>query len=506
MKRKNKFLLFITSTFLFINVLLLFTNIWVYDNFGNVKIQEILFTLLSPTSGTDTSLIYSYILKALIPSILFIFIFILFVLIARKKLKYTFFKIMKITGSIFIIFTLILNIFYINNRYDIIDYLSYKNQKTTIYNKKRIKKKNTSEYIGDSSIIYQNPQDIQITDENSNNLIYIYLESIENSFMDKDNGGIKDVNCLPELTQLAKDNISFSNTDQLGGALPFTGTTWTIASMTAQLTGLPLKVDVANDMDQQNQFMPGAKTLGDFLHEQGYTQELMIGSQKEFAGTDKLFLQHGYDTIYDYDDLKNMYSYQKNNVNKWGFNDYQLFEFAKEELTKLSSMDNKFNLTLATIDCHTPSGFICSQCPNTYSNKYENVYACQSKQVSNFIEWCQSQEWFSNTTIVLVGDHPTMAQSYIKDIPDTYQRTTYNCFINSKEQPGKIKNRQFTHMDMYPTTLAAMGFKIYGNKLGLGTNLFSKLPTVIEKYGIDYINEEVQKSSEYLDKNIYQFN
>ena len=163
--------------------------------------------------------------------------------------------------------TLLLNVFYTNSRYDIINYLNYKNQKTTIYNKKKAKTKKTSEYIGDSSIIYQNPQDIQITSESSNNLIYIYLESIENSFMDTENGGIKDVNCLPELTQLAKENISFSNTDKLGGALPFTGTTWTIASMTAQLTGLPLKVDVANDMDQQDAFMPGAKTLSDFLHE-----------------------------------------------------------------------------------------------------------------------------------------------------------------------------------------------------------------------------------------------
>ena len=31
---------------------------------------------------------------------------------------------------------------------------------------------------------------------------------------------------------------------------------------------------------------------GDILNENGYIQELMIGSQKEFAGTDKLFLQH----------------------------------------------------------------------------------------------------------------------------------------------------------------------------------------------------------------------
>lgn len=35
-------------------------------------------------------------------------------------------------------------------------------------------------------------------------------------------------------------------------------------------------------------------------------------------------------------------------------------------------------------------------------------------------------------------------------------------------------------MDMYPTTLAAMGFNIEGNKLALGTNLFSELPTIIE--------------------------
>ena len=140
-----------------------------------------------------------------------------------------------------------ISIKYVNNKVkedkflDIINYLNYKNQKTTIYNKKKAKTKKLSEYIGDSSIIYQNPQDIQIT-ESSNNLIYIYLESIENSFIDTENGGIKDVNCLPELTQLAKENISFSNTDKLGGAFPFTGTTWTIASMTAQLTGLPLKV------------------------------------------------------------------------------------------------------------------------------------------------------------------------------------------------------------------------------------------------------------------------
>lgn len=59
---------------------------------------------------------------------------------------------------------------------------------------------------------------------------------------------------------------------------------------------------------------------------------------------------------------------------------------------------------------------------------------------------------------------------------------------------------------MFPTTLAALGFNIDGNKLGLGTNLFCTLPTTIEKYGQGYIENEVQKSSSFMDENIYKFN
>ena len=255
-------------------------------------------------------------------------------------------------------------------------------------------------------------------------------------------------------------------------------------------------------------FLPLIKTsqkFRDILNENGYIQELMIGSQKEFAGTDKFFLQHGFDKICDINSLKQEYSFKSNELNQWGLDDYKLFELAKNEITQLAQT-GKFNFTMATIDCHMPKGFLCKYCPNTYENRYENIYACQSKLINSFIDWCKSQSWYENTTIVLVGDHPTMAQKYVNDVPSTYQRTTYNCFINSKSNTSHIKNRQFTHMDMYPTTLAAMGFNIEGNKLALGTNLFSELPTIIEKYGQDYINEEVQKSSEYLDKNIYQFN
>ena len=313
---------------------------------------------------------------------------------------------------------------------------------------------------------------------------------------------------IPELTEIAQTNEDFSGADpKLNGGYSLAGTTWTMGAMFAQTSGLPLNISIsANDMDTQDSFFPGVTTLGDILSDAGYTQTLLIGSEAQFGGRKLYFQEHGNYEMEDYS-----YAIENGLIPSdykvwWGYEDQKLFEFAKEKLLQLSQGDEPFNLTMLTVDTHFEDGYVCEQCPTEYDTQYSNVMACSSRQVGEFLKWIQQQDFYENTTIVLVGDHPTMAQQYVNDVPSDYQRTTYNCFINSKVTTDQIKNRQFTHMDMYPTTLAAMGFNIEGNKLALGTNLFSELPTIIEKYGQDYINEEVQKSSEYLDKNIYQFN
>ena len=48
---------------------------------------------------------------------------------------------------------------------------------------------------------------------------------------------------------------------------------------------------------------------------------------------------------------------------------------------------------------------------------------------------------------------------------------------------------------MYPTTLAAMGVTIPGDRLGLGTNLFSSTSTLAEIYGMDDLNTELLRDS-----------
>ena len=57
-------------------------------------------------------------------------------------------------------------------------------------------------------------------------------------------------------------------------------------------------------------------------------------------------------------------------------------------------------------------------------------------------------------------------------------------------------------MDLYPTTLAALGANIEENKLGLVTNLFSSEKTLIEKYGVEYVNNELMKVSRFYNNNI----
>jgi phosphoglycerol transferase len=57
-------------------------------------------------------------------------------------------------------------------------------------------------------------------------------------------------------------------------------------------------------------------------------------------------------------------------------------------------------------------------------------------------------------------------------------------------------------MDLFPSTLAAMGCTIEGERLGLGTNLFSAQDTLAERMGLLALNKEISKRSEYYNESL----
>jgi phosphoglycerol transferase len=350
--------------------------------------------------------------------------------------------------------------------------------------------------------------------EKKKNLVYIYLESMENTVASHASGGQAKKSLIPELETLALDpnNTSFSNLPNgLGGALPATGTTWTVGGMVAQSSGLPLKTSILgqdhNAMGVYKQFLPGATTLGDILKKEGYNQTFIMGSESSFGGRDKLLSQHGNYLIKDLPYAKQHKLIDPDYGVWWGYEDKKLFSFAKDELSRLSKLNTPFNVQLLTADTHFTDGYLDPTCPTPYQNQYDNVWACSSKQVSDFISWIQSQPFAKDTVIIVSGDHLGMQTSYYDalTIDPNYQRTIYNVFINSNTTPTEPKQRLFSTFDMFPSTLAAMGVTIKGDRLGLGTNLFSSQPTLIEKYGsLNVLNDELGKYSEYYEKNIFR--
>ena len=85
------------------------------------------------------------------------------------------------------------------------------------------------------------------------------------------------------------------------------------------------------------------------------------------------------------------------------------------------------------------------------------------------------------------------------DIDDSYTRTTYNLFINPAVTPVNTKNRSFSSLDMFPSTLSAIGVKIKGDRLGLGTDLFSATPTLCEEMGEAEYKKQLEQDSKFYD-------
>ncbi len=357
-----------------------------------------------------------------------------------------------------------------------------------------------SEFIEDH---YVDPNSVELTfPEQKRNLIYIFLESMETTFAETEVGGPIYENFIPELYTLAQENVNFSNDDGFGGALSFSGTTWTAAAMVTQTSGLNVQVPLdAEYFGGENGYMPGVTSLGEILEAQGYNQTLLVGSDAEFGGRDAYFTEHGNYNIVDLNTLKERGWLRQDYRKWWGFEDDKLFAVAKLELEALAEQGEPFNFTMLTCDTHFPDGYRCRECENEYPERYPTVMRCSSRMVWEFVEWIKEQPFYENTTIVISGDHLTMDPDFMEGADESYVRTVYNCIINPAVEPVNEKNREFGTFDMFPTTLAAMGVQIEGERLGLGTNLFSDKKTLAEIYGFETLDWELQKRSEFYNVN-----
>jgi phosphoglycerol transferase len=382
------------------------------------------------------------------------------------------------------------------SHFNVIPYLKQRLDTTRIYEK-----------------YYVDPKTAKVTfPEKKRNLIYIYLESMENSYTTPEYGGVSEFNLIPELTELSVkyENFGDRGSKILHGPTPVSQNAWTMASLVGQTCGIPINFGFDSVIMQEgvSEYLPGAFNLGDMLKREGYNLCYLIGSDAYFAAADVFMRTHGNYEIRDYGYYHDNGLIPADYRVWWGFEDHKVFEFAKDYLKEASASDQPFALTLMTMDTHFTDGYKCEYCKNTYTSKYSNVIACSSRQVSAFVEWVQGQPFYENTTIVVVGDHPTMDTAYYDRLEYSskdYIRRNYIAVINAAVENPCDFARQYQVIDMYPTTVAALGAIIEGDRLGLGTNLYSAKPTLYEELGKDYFDKEIMKNSSFYNKKLAGF-
>lgn len=468
----------------FFSVLISTSVHWGLSQFANLKMDEIVYELTAPLEGTGNGMVGDYLIKCLVPAVAAAVIFAVLVHILRNSSGIT--RIRRAVLAAGLVLLLVPSVYFIN-KVKMVSYI--RNQFSN------------SDFIKEH---YADPSSVKISfPDKKRNLILIYLESMETAFSDKEHGGGTDINYIPELTQLAIENEDFSgDSEQLNGGYSMPGTTWTIAGMYATTSGLPLRMAVDdNSMSSQESFFPNLTTMGDILEKEGYRQVFVLGSNVVFGGRKVYLKDHGNFEFRDYPYAQETGWIPEDYKVFWGYEDEKLFEFSKETLQELAGGDEPFHLMMLTVDTHMPEGYQCELCDGTYDLPYANSLSCSDKQTAAFIRWVQQQDFYKDTTIVLTGDHPTMAKKIADDVSEDYIRKTYTCIINPAVTPADPSSRRvFTTFDLFPTTLAALGARIRGEKLGLGTNLFSGEATLSEEVGYEQEASELSKNSEYLKK------
>ena len=502
MKRSIKIL----RKILFVLLTILFFSVRYYRKYWNVDFAMALYQMSSPLKGTNPQYFIQYFQTAIIPSLVFVISWnlvwksILYIVgnngiyininILSHRWRWLFRnKWIHLSRTIISLMMAILGVFYIFTNAYVSGMFSF------MYNYSH-----ATEFFEDYYIL---PEDTQVTfPDHKKNLLLIYMESMETTYMSTDVGGGKPQNYIPEFTSLAHHNINFSNSDKLGGALPSKLTGWTMAALLGTSCGIPFKLPIGeNDANIYSKFLPGVVGLGDILSQNGYHNYFLCGSDASFAGRSNFYEQHRDYIIYDYEYAINQGKEDEKDRTYWGYDDERLYEYAKEYLNEIGTKEEPFNFTMLTVDTHHPDGYVCDLCGDEYEEQYANVLACSSRQIDDFISWVENQSWYENTTVVIIGDHLSMNTDFWNDIGD-YQRCIYNCFINTDKSSEtlNIHNRIFSNMDFFPTILSAMSIDIEGDRLGLGTNLFSQEATLYEVLGKDYVDKQLDGYSKYYDE------
>jgi phosphoglycerol transferase len=304
------------------------------------------------------------------------------------------------------------------------------------------------------------PKKKKITSDRPN-LIYIYAESLEQTYFDEQ----LFPGLVPNLKQLQDENTVFTNIHQV------IGDGFTIAGMTTTQCGVPLFTPSGgNSMGGMEYFYEGAHSLGKFLASEKYTLLYRGGASLEFAGKGKFYKTHGFNDVKGREELI-PYLKDPGNVSWWGLHDDSMFDIVYDKFIELSKRKDSFGIFTLTLDTHHPNGHLTPSCQDIKyqdgSNEILNAVACADHLISKFIRKIQASEYGKNTVIVLTSDHLAMKNGATSILKKGNRKNLFMIVDPGNEKP-RVITKKGSMLDVAATLLYSLG---YDTPLGLGRNL-----------------------------------
>lgn len=348
---------------------------------------------------------------------------------------------------------------------------------------------NSKDFIADNAF-YPNPQDVNFAVKKD--LVVVLAESLETSFFDPK------ISSLPMESKLKKhldSSLHVSNFLQLNNS------SWTIAAMTGWHFGLPLKLPSFVDGNQYHSrrgFLPGAKSIFEIFEKNGYKLVLVLGSDSNYSGKRSLFNLHGKFTILDrqYWQMQG-WSLEENSGTGWGFNDDFVLQRAFEEYKKLKESGQPFVLFVETVDTHAPDGYAPEE-----RRKFGDIRDPFLNADFLLDKFASEVKGFdsSNTALAIIGDHLFMGNPGF--LPRKDKRRIFNLFWSPNIKQGfELKeDKNISALDIAPTLLELAGGRWENHQYGLGISIFSKEPNLVERFGVNKLNNELSKRSHFYNQ------
>ena len=464
---KKKPYVFVISLVYFFAVALVLWAIWVEKKFGNISVDAVVFHLEQSLDGVPLLYSLSFAKRLPIAAIISGILVYIHLSIIHKHDR----KILRMAMRVLPFSFLLFSMSYFAVKLSIFDYFLHGNTESVF-----IEENYTIPNL--SNLIFP---------EQKRNVIILSLESMETTFYSDKLFG---QSLIPHLKKIQESNISCKLEQGHGMS-------WTVASITGLLFGLPLKLPIGgnNYQSKDGLFLPSATSLLEVFEANGYELSFILGSDGRFAGVKNLLTNHSKSVqIYDRDFFEKQGFVSSGD---WGIVDSDLYKNAKNIITNLSKSGSPFIAIVQTIDTHNEAS-VYGDFPQRYGDSRDSFIAADS-MASEFLSWLAEQDFYQNTTVLILGDHLYMNNN-LSEIPLGVNRSIYNVFLNTVATSKVTEMRMCSMLDMAPSLLESIGVGVPQGRFGLGRSIFSSLPTLVEEYGISELNILLNERSKFYDK------